>query len=130
MATDLPNLPAGVWRHYKGHFYLVLGYGHDANVIDGDTYGDGDLGEWSDEAYEWLALDERTVVVYVGLELTDAHTGPRLAVRTAEDFHAHVCTRKEHTHYGKAVTDVMERAVCAAVPRFAYVGPSWEGSRG
>lgn len=58
----LPDLPAGVYRHYKGHRYLVLGYGHDADYED------------------------RQVVIYVGLELDDARPGPRLAVRTAESF--------------------------------------------
>lgn len=28
---ELPELPAGVWRHYKGPLYQVLGYGHDSN---------------------------------------------------------------------------------------------------
>lgn len=58
----LPDLPAGVWRHYKGPLYQVLGYAHDADD------------------------DERVVVVYFGLELDDAHEGPRMAVRDAESF--------------------------------------------
>ena len=56
---SLPELPAGVWRHWKGQEYLVLGLGHDADVPD------------------------RTVVVYVPLY---AVPGPRLAVRTVEGF--------------------------------------------
>lgn len=59
---ELPDLPAGIYRHYKGHRYLVLGYGHDADY------------------------EGRQVVVYVGLELDDARPGPRLSVRTAESF--------------------------------------------
>ena len=56
-------LPAGVYRHYKAdRHYLVLGLGHDAND------------------------DARTVVVYVPLYVDDAQPGPRLAVRTLEDF--------------------------------------------
>lgn len=58
----LPDLQAGVWQHYKGPKYLVLGYGHDANY------------------------EGRDVVVYVGLELDEAKRGPRLAVRAVEDF--------------------------------------------
>jgi hypothetical protein len=61
---SLPPLPSGIWRHYKGPLYLVLGYGHDAND------------------------EQRPVVVYVGLQLDQARPGPRLAVRTATDFHA------------------------------------------
>ncbi len=53
------QVPAGVWRHWKGKDYLVLGLGHDA-----DSEG-------------------RTVVVYVPLyELA----GPQLAVRSVERF--------------------------------------------
>ena len=56
---SLPELQAGVWRHWKGQEYLVLGLGHDADDPD------------------------RTVVVYVPLY---AVPGPRLAVRTVEAF--------------------------------------------
>ena len=55
----LPELPTGVWRHWKGRDYLVLGLGHDADV------------------------EGRTVVVYVPLYDVP---GPRLAVRTAASF--------------------------------------------
>lgn len=50
---------AGVWRHWKGKDYLVLGLGHDA-----DSEG-------------------RTVVVYVPLYEV---AGPQLAVRSVEGF--------------------------------------------
>ena len=57
------TLPAGVYRHYKAdRHYLVLGLGHDANH------------------------DDRTVVVYVPLYVAADQPGPRLAVRTLEDF--------------------------------------------
>ncbi|MEX2291527.1 MAG: DUF1653 domain-containing protein [Mycobacteriales bacterium] len=56
---SLPELQAGVWRHWKGNDYLVLGLGHDA------------------------ADPSRAVVVYVPLYDVP---GPRLAVRTAERF--------------------------------------------
>ncbi len=55
----LPELAAGVWRHWKGHDYLVLGLGHDADA------------------------EGRTVVVYVPLYDVP---GPRLAVRTVDGF--------------------------------------------
>lgn len=84
----LPDLTAGVYRHYKGHLFLVLGYGQDSNHED------------------------RSVVVYVGLELEDARPGPRLRVRTAENFHATVDPAT-----GKTTT--------GGVPRFTYLGPGW-----
>lgn len=56
---SLPEIRAGVWRHRKGKDYLVLGLGHDADHED------------------------RVVVVYVPLYDVP---GPRLAVRTVEEF--------------------------------------------
>jgi hypothetical protein len=57
--VSLPELQAGVWRHWKGRDYLVLGLAHDADH------------------------DGRTVVVYVPLYDVP---GPRLAVRAVEGF--------------------------------------------
>ncbi len=59
MSPPLPELPAGVYRHWKGRDYLVLGLGHEADA------------------------EGRTVVVYVPLYDVP---GPRLAVRTVEGF--------------------------------------------
>lgn len=116
MATGLPDLPSGVYRHYKGPLYFVFGYGHDANALD---------------LYPAQGIDasltpfvDRTVVVYMGLELTDAHKGPRIAVRTADDFHALV-----HSGDG-SVCDGHDGDSCkgGVAKRFSYVGPTWEGS--
>ena len=81
------DVPAGVYRHYKAdRHYLVLGLGHDAN----------------DAA--------RTVVVYVPLHVSADQPGPRLAVRTVEDFTAWVLD-------GEAVA----AGTSGAVRRFTYV---------
>lgn len=135
--ADLPDLPAGVYRHYKGPLYLVLGYGHDANA---DTIGD----TWDeDHGNPYLVpFGERAVVVYVGLELTDAHTGPRLGIRNVKGKDAFfdwlhpdnwsVCPDWVPYGIGNAV-----ECDCPHYPeftplvrRFAYMGPSWEGDRG
>lgn len=72
-----PDLQAGIWRHYKGPLYQVFGYAHDAN----------------DAA--------RVAVVYIGLELKGCHTGPRLAVRDADEFHGYLPDgRKRFTYVG------------------------------
>lgn len=61
--TSLPPLQAGIYRHYKGQLYQVLGYAQDSTI------------------------DGRIVVVYVGLELAGATAGrPRMNVRSVEDF--------------------------------------------
>lgn len=63
---DRPEIPIGIYRHYKGQLYQVLGLAHDAND------------------------DSRTCVVYIGLQLDKAHLGPRIAIRTFEDFIAYI----------------------------------------
>lgn len=53
---QIPDLPAGYYRHYKGEVYQVLGLAHDSNAEHG----------------------ERLVVVYVA---PPGKPGPALAVR-------------------------------------------------
>lgn len=122
MSGRLPELAAGVYQHYKGPLYLVLGYAHDANDA------------------------ERVAVVYVGLELDGAKTGPRLAVRDAAEFLGYVhpdgsgcpgaaprsqrraeegCDQNELLH-GRINLRVWEERHRR---RFRYLGPSWEGQR-
>lgn len=62
--SQIPDLCAGVYRHYKGPLYLVTGYAHDSNH------------------------EGRIVVVYVGLQLDEAKPGPRIGVRDVNDFFA------------------------------------------
>jgi hypothetical protein len=57
--VSAPDVPAGVWRHWKGRDYLVLSPGHDADEL------------------------VRTVVVYVPLSEV---AGPQLAVRSLAGF--------------------------------------------
>jgi hypothetical protein len=68
----LEHLRAGVYRHYKGQVYLVLGYASDADYTG------------------------RDVVVYVGLELDGAQPGARMHVRTASEFRGLVKTSDGH----------------------------------
>lgn len=89
MAGSTADVPAGVYRHYKAErYYLVLGLGHDAND------------------------DARTVVIYVPLYVTAAEPGPRLAVRTLEDFVAWVDPRTRAT---------VPAGTPGAVRRFTFV---------
>jgi hypothetical protein len=88
----VPTLAAGVYRHYKAErFYLVLGLGHDAN----------------DET--------RTVVIYVPLYVSEQEPGPRLAVRTLEDFVAWV---------DPSTREAVPAGTPGAVRRFTYVPDS------
>ena len=89
MARSSAEVPAGIYRHYKAErFYLVLGLGHDAND------------------------DDRTVVIYVPLYVSDDEPGPRLAVRTLEDFTAWVDPVSRET---------VAEGTPGAVRRFTYV---------
>lgn len=108
-------LLAGVYRHYKGHFYEVLGYCHDADD------------------------EQRVGVVYIGLELDEAHHGPRLAVRNASTFLGWVCgysheltgddgpIRTIWCGHGLATqgTGCPNHGTGNAVKRFDYVGADW-----
>jgi hypothetical protein len=98
-------LIAGVYRHYKGPLYLVMGLAHDANE------------------------DGRVAVLYVPLQLDDAHPGPRLAVRTLEDFRAIVCTRRSCPGYGVDVRVTGgSQGACGEhdwSKRFEYVSAQW-----
>jgi hypothetical protein len=67
--ADYPELTAGVYQHYKGPHYLVLGLAHDAN----------------DES--------RVCVVYVCI--SEMKPGAALAVRTVDDFLESVMVRTE-----------------------------------
>jgi hypothetical protein len=97
MTEQLPDLCAGVYRHYKGPLYFVLGYGHDANY------------------------NARQVVVYIGIQLDDAHEGPRLAVREVTDFMAIVDPRTGETVDHPYPSPDYPR-------RFTYIGPTWKRS--
>lgn len=69
--------------------------------------------------------------MYQALQLDEAHTGYRPAVRTVEDFFQVVCGLEacplfgepfEPDPYGGCI-----RCKELGVPRFAYLGPTWEG---
>lgn len=59
MGNDIPI--SGIWRHYKGHRYLVLGVGQNTET------------------------DEK-MVVYVPLYEDPTHTGPALRLRPASQW--------------------------------------------
>jgi hypothetical protein len=117
----IEEVRAGIWKHYKGQHYLVIGGGHDANA---DALYD-DPHQRDPEP-----LGEREVVVYIPLEMDGAHTGFRMAVRTLSDFNALVCVLDACPNYGGTETgpyDACVRCKEAMRPRFAYVGERWEG---
>jgi hypothetical protein len=99
----LRDLPAGIYRHYKGHYYQCLGYGHDANYED------------------------RITVNYIGLQLQDAHTGPRMATRTAESDDPEVDAWFDYVHAdGKKCCCAHQQTFCPGNQlRFKYIGPGW-----
>jgi hypothetical protein len=86
-----PKFRAGIYRHYKGLLYLVIGLGHDSNY------------------------ESRTTVIYIGLELDQAKPGPRMAVRTYEDFYALV---------DPSTGETANPGDAGAKQRFEYLGQS------
>lgn len=133
------DLKAGVYRHYKGPLYLVLGLGHDANA---DTLGSSGFIEYEGEHDQQVTVEplgEREVVVYVGLQIEGHKSGARLAVRTLSDFFAEVCIDPDCLRYGQKprLYHDMEYAqaeregrtleACRFSTRFTYLGPRLEG---
>lgn len=121
----------GIYRHYKGPVYLALGLAHDANAgDDGSLYEKWDGIDGRDSCLHTL-LRERVAVIYIGLQLDAAHTGPRLAVRTLDDFVAVVCAGNPACpNYGQEVSFRADTCVHCGLPtrqRFIYIGQSWEG---
>lgn len=111
------ELLAGVYRHYKGHLYLVLGLAHDANTTP-DFYKVGTE-----------AVGMREVVVYVGLELQEAQHGARLAVRTVEDFFSLVHSDGSRCEGEVCIRQHDGSGSSCDMPRFTYLGATWEGQR-
>lgn len=114
----------GVYRHYKGQLYQVLGLAHDANAEETAHWvkraGDEEKGPGG----IWQAFGERTVVVYIGLQLDAAHLGPRLAVRTLEDFTAWTAVSGKASVAAPANDWEAEMARREGWrPRFDYLGP-------
>lgn len=104
----------GIYRHYKGALFQVIGLAHDANA---DTLAPTD----NHGSPIGFALGERTVVVYFDLQYDDAElTAPirvKLFVRTPEDFTAVVHddgTPCDGTHCLHGENQVA---------RFVYLGP-------
>lgn len=129
MTTVNPDvaLPAGIYRHYKGPLYLVLGLAHDANAESfwvGGTPFRVDLPGGPGVQTDFEPLVEREVVVYVGLQLDEAHEGARLAVRTLQDFFACVCPDSTCDRYGQNHDG--HPVGHHEVPRFSYVGPRFD----
>lgn len=136
----LPPLKAGIYRHYKGPLYLVLGYAHDANADNLCDYTETmdrvyrhNRGE-TDGPTKPTPLGERALVVYIGLQLDGAKSGPRLAVRTVDDFLAYVDPR-DGSRVPEAVVEACQGSLRQVeghgyVPRFQYEGPTYEGNFG
>jgi hypothetical protein len=93
MIDKYPEFKAGIYRHYKGPLYLVLGLAHDANQED------------------------RTAIVYIGLELDQAHTGPRFAIRTYDDFYSSIDPTSGNT---------VDSKFPGAILRFTFISNTFE----
>lgn len=109
------ELRMGIYRHYKGTLYQVLGIAHDANA---EEYSDTVkqvrsrfMAAHMSHLMPDAVSESRTVVVYMPLQLDGAHLGPRMAVRTLDDFVMHVTAHGEPTHHDLGVA------------RFTYLGP-------
>lgn len=112
MSAKASLLPLGIYRHYKGSLYQVIGLAHDANTEESFYANDG---------------GQRLVVVYISLQLDPDHLGTRMAVRSFDDFIQRLCATTTCKYYGHMYDALSEAGGCGgcdelAVPRFKYVG--------
>jgi hypothetical protein len=123
----MASIRMGIYRHYKGHLYQVIGLAHDANA---DALFDNRAVAIAWQEGNRLGpvqripepLEERKVVVYMPLELDGAHLGPRMAVRTLEDFVRVV--HPDGTPCTPGSSDCFDGEVPKnMMPRFTYLGP-------
>lgn len=107
MSAFLPKLYAGVYQHYKGQLYQVLGYSQDSSNHEDPQY--------------------QVCVVYIPLYLAD---GLRIRHRNANEFHEWV-----HQDTGLPVSkedDMASQGSAADLrtkgyrPRFEYIGAQLE----
>ncbi len=115
-------MKVGIYRHYKGPLYLVLGLAHDANA---DTLGTDAVDDLGIPRVD--PLGEREVVVYVPLMLDGAHFGPRMAVRTRADWEAVVCGESTCSRFGLLRLG-QSNGGCPpshGTPRFTYLGETY-----
>lgn len=104
--SDPVDVRAGVWKHYKGPLYQVLGYSHNASN------------------------DNKPQILYIGLEIDPEKIGPRFATRDWVEFFETVCTVHSGVDaYGGTHFDMIERSNVKCDPdrhfveRFTYMGP-------
>lgn len=106
LTNDPIELRSGVYKHYKGDLYQVIGYSHNASD------------------------DNNVQVLYIGLEISPDKTGPRWATRDWKEFHETVCALHGGVEaYGSLHEDWIrsdETVRCDPnefVERFTYMGP-------
>lgn len=108
--SDPIDLRAGVYKHYKGPLYQVMGYSHNA----------------SDE--------NRIQVLYIELEIDPKKPGPRFATRDWREFFAFICPIHDGVDaysavHGSILNDefvyegVMPCKPTDYLDRFTYMGP-------
>ena len=122
-------MPLGIYQHYKGPLYQVLGLAHDANAEE--LCAPEDVRRWLDQDRQagigMKSLSERTVVVYMPLELDKNHLGARMAVRTLANFNESVCWQFGCVKYGTYAENsgLYRCGHCQTMryPRFTYRGP-------
>lgn len=109
------NLLPGVYRHYKGRLYKVVGLAYDANADS--LYDRHPLKQSPD--YEPIPLGKRVVVVYYALRRHGRRHSQFAIVRTLEDFTAWIQLETEQVLPASTIMLADE----PVYQRFTYLGP-------
>jgi len=95
--VDLRKFRPGIYIHYKGHLYEAMHLSHNASE------------------------DGRIEIAYIGLQLDEAHEGPRHATREFREFLFDI------VHFDDGSICTHDPRECAtARERFRYLGPTFE----
>jgi hypothetical protein len=121
----LPELKAGIYEHYKGDQYLVIGYCNDSTnyPCDCDPATDPQVIHHPGCS---TTLRGRAFVAYVSLrQVMDVQPKFAWHVREVQEFHQVLCSQRGCSYWG--LTPPSPRHPCKAlhldkvVPRFRYL---------
>ena len=122
--TDLPDLQAGIYEHYKGDQYLVLGYCDDSTNRGCDC-DPGTIIPQQHRAYCASSLQGQIYVAYISLRPLVVGARLNWHIRRADQFHQEVCWRRGCVNWGMWPPGDSCRAHPNSIwPRFKYVRPA------
>lgn len=120
---DLPPLPSGIYEHYKGDEYFVLGYTHDSTDHACTCHQHPTMAHVA----PCPKVGEHQIYVAYFSMRQIMHSEPRFSwhIREQGQFHHRVCWSRGCALWGKPVGPDKHRPATHTVhPRFRYLRPA------